>query len=144
MDNRIAYAGARASRISASPVSWHIDHSLLTIKVIIDAVKNSDPSNYAPKFNLMKTLVFMLNMIPRGKARAPKQVQPELTQDPVMLKKHLDKVQGKLEELNGLDAGKHFMHPYFGQLNVSQTIKFLGIHTRHHLKIIDDIIRNQD
>ncbi|MBK7434830.1 MAG: DinB family protein [Chitinophagaceae bacterium] len=143
LDTRIAHADSFVAGISKSPVSWHIDHSLLTIKVIIDAVKNSDPAKYSPKFNMMKTLVFTLNKIPRGKAKAPKQVQPDLTHDPVVLKRHLDKVMDKLEELNGLDPKNHFPHPYFGQLNVKQTVKFLGIHTRHHLKIIDDIIRNQ-
>ena len=43
--------------------------------------------------------------------------------------------------LKDCEANQYFMHPFFGQLNKKQTIKFLEIHTEHHLKIIRDILK---
>lgn len=34
-----------------------------------------------------------------------------------------------------------FKHPYFGNLNVKDAIKMLKLHTRHHIDIINDIIK---
>jgi hypothetical protein len=36
-----------------------------------------------------------------------------------------------------------FEHPYFGKLKLKETIRFLEIHTQHHLDIIRDIIMNK-
>jgi hypothetical protein len=33
-----------------------------------------------------------------------------------------------------------FEHPYFGKLKLKETIRFLEIHTTHHLSIIEDIV----
>ena len=35
----------------------------------------------------------------------------------------------------------YFRHLIFGNLNKKRTIRFLQIHTAHHLKIIQDILK---
>lgn len=127
--------------ISTSSVGWHIEHCLLTINLIIEAVKASDPSVYKWSFNFNRTLILSIGKIPRGRAKAPTIVQPNIDFNTETLKKHLNKVKQKLEVLNTLNKNHHFPHPYFGALNLKPTIKFLEIHTQHHIKIMKDIIK---
>ena len=129
--------------ISKSSVGWHIEHTLLTMNLVIEALQKSNPENYKRTFNFYRILVFTLNKIPRGRARAPKIVQPKVDFNTETLKIHLEKGKTKLAELNTISGKNYFEHPYFGHLTLKPTIKFLEIHTYHHLKIINDIIKSK-
>ena len=128
---------------SKSSVGWHIEHSLLTIDAIIHALEKSEPGNYDWRFNFRRTFVFTINKIPRGRAQAPKRVQPQTEINFDSLKIHLINSTENLKKLDTLKPNNYFEHPFFGKLNLKPTIKFLAIHTRHHLDIIDDIIQSQ-
>jgi hypothetical protein len=127
--------------ISEASVGWHIEHSLLVIKQVTATVAQSEPKLYKSKFNLSRFFVFLLKTIPRGKAKAPKVVIPvdEITLE--TLQESLKNTYQAITYLKDCEANQYFMHPFFGQLNKKQTIKFLGIHTEHHLKIIRDILK---
>ena len=126
--------------VSKSSVGWHLEHSLKTIDLIITACKKSEPSTYQWKFKLNRFLIMdVLHKIPRGKARAPKVVQPEGDISKESLQMHLDKVYQNIENWEALHENCYFFHPYFGNLNKKATEKFLVLHTNHHLKIIEDI-----
>lgn len=126
--------------ISKSSVGWHIEHSLKTIDQIVIACKNSNPSKYQWKFKLNRFLILdVIQKIPRGKARAPKVVQPEGEISKETLQLHLEKVQQNLENWGDLNKNCYFTHPFFGNLNKKATEKFLVLHTKHHLQIIEDI-----
>ena len=79
--------------------------------------------------------------IPRGKGKAPKQVAPKEEFTTEQLKPLLSTAKSNVDGLSTLDKIVNFNHPYFGVLNKKQTVKFLGIHTHHHLKIIKDILK---
>ena len=129
------------STVSTANVGWHIEHSLMVFIIIITAVENSDPAIYKSTFNMNKLLVYTLNKIPRGRAQAPKIVQPLGEVIPENLIPQVEKAFLKIRSLANLQKNHHFDHPYFGKLNLSETIKFLTIHTNHHLKIINDILK---
>ena len=127
--------------ISEVSVGWHIEHSLLVIKQITATVAQSEPKLYKSKFNFSRFFVFLSKTIPRGKAKAPKVVIPvdEITAD--SLQESLKNTYQAFTYLKDCEEHQYFMHPFFGQLNKKQTIKFLAIHTEHHLKIIRDILK---
>ncbi|MEJ7611951.1 MAG: hypothetical protein WKF88_12305 [Ferruginibacter sp.] len=129
--------------VSAAPVGWHIEHTMKTFILITQAVKHSKPEEYRRKFNATKLLVFTLNRIPRGRAKAPESVRPvgEITAEKLI--KIAEELKHKLKDWEGMAPDNHFDHPYFGKLNVKATIKFLKIHTKHHLKIIQDITKGK-
>jgi len=141
LENKIPFCDRLNENVSSATVGWHIDHTLLVTNKISHAVKASNPDEYKWRFNKIRTLVFLINRIPRGKGKAPKVAQPQGDITVELLKKNFELTKKKVAELNGLNSGNHFDHPYFGKLNLKSTIWFLKIHTKHHLKIIDDIIR---
>lgn len=126
--------------ISKSNVGWHIEHILLTNKMILEAVEKSNPADYTWSFKLPRIVVFTMNKIPRGRAKAPKVVVPK-TYDEQTLLEHLKIVTLKIQGLENMSSDKYFDHPYFGNLRLNKTIKFLEIHTNHHLEIINEIMK---
>lgn len=127
--------------VSASPVIWHVAHSIKVINSISKALKNSNADDYKPRFNLMSTIVLSAGTIPRGRGKAPKRSMPDDNIDVVQLKQYLEKAKEEFKNLKKLDAKSYFDHPYFGQLNLKKTRRFIRIHTKHHIKIIQDIIK---
>lgn len=141
LEMNVSNYAEQQTAISAANVGWHIEHSLLVFVRIITAMETSDPALYKSSFNLKKLLVYTLNKIPRGKAKAPKIVQPTEDMMPDKLMSNIETATLKIKALASLQKHHHFDHPYFGKLNLKETNKFLAIHTNHHLKIINDIMK---
>ena len=141
LERSIPHLDLYVPRVSAGTVGWHIAHSLLTINIIIEALKRSDPQKYKWSFNLPRVLVFTINKIPRGRAKAPSVVRPpeNFTQD--SLKDEVAIIKAKLEELTNLSEKHFFEHPFFGHVKLKPAKKFLRLHTAHHLSIIGDIMK---
>lgn len=130
----------RNEAVSVSSVGWQIEHSLLVISSVIEGVKKSDPAKYKWSFKPIKYVIFWRGKIPRGKSRAPKFVTPD-TFTSASLKKHVDSCRAKIAELDSIGEGHYFSHPYFGDTKKKEVIPFLVMHTYHHLKIIQDILK---
>lgn len=141
LERNIEYHNAINANVSQRDVSWHMAHSLKVLAKVIEAVKNSNPEAYQWKFNFYRSLTYTLGFFPRGKGRAPKSVLPEDNISKTMLLDEFNTVRKLILELETQEAKSNFMHPYFGQLNLKQTKKFLALHTKHHLKIIEDILK---
>ena len=128
------------TEVSEVNVAWHLHHSLLTIKQIYLALEQSDPEQFESSFNAVRTLSLTGNYIPRGRAQSPSSVRPPdefTTQDVIEL---LGQIKSLAPEFANLIEGAYFDHPYFGHLNRSHAMRFLQVHTNHHLKIVDDIL----
>jgi hypothetical protein len=141
LEQHILFLDKTNAVVSKASLGWHIEHSLKVVTQIIDAVEKSDPNTYKWRFNLKSTLVLSFNKIPRGKGKAPKTVIPEgnITSD--TLKYHVEKTRFMITKIENLHPNHYFKHPYFGDMNLKPTKKFIAIHTNHHLKIIKDIIK---
>lgn len=127
--------------VSNSTVGWQIDHCLLVINGVIGQIEISDPLKYHSKWTFPKFMVFTTGKIPRGKAKAPKVVIPTqvATQEELLAK--IAAAKNNVLKLDSFSENQFFNHPFFKDLNVKQTKKFLTIHTKHHLKIIQDILK---
>jgi hypothetical protein len=141
VERNIPALGKQQGDISAANVGWHLEHILLTIDRVIDSLNASDPTQYKYSFKPVKTIVFLAGAFPRGRAKAPAAVVPE-TYDEESLRKHLMTTRLNMEALSNVDADRFFNHLIFGNLKTKKTVKFLGIHTNHHLKIIYDIVKD--
>ena len=126
-------------KISKASIGWHLDHSLKVINGVCDALQSSKASDYKKEFNGLRLLTFTLGFFPRGKAKSPKRVLPPeiiLKED---IQNQLSLALRNIEKIEGLEGNQFFTHPLFKQLNKKQTIKFLKLHTNHHLKIVREI-----
>lgn len=130
-----------AVSVSAVDVAWHLDHLLKVITGIYSALEYSDPKGYSSSFKPVRTLVFTTGRMPRGVGKAPKSVLPpdNIRTEDVLAQ--LATARALLPMLEELDKRQYFDHPVFGVLNRKRTAKFLLIHTRHHLRIVKDIIK---
>jgi hypothetical protein len=140
LEENIANCATLNQVISNATIGWHIEHSLLTINGIIEVLKKVEPNNYKWKFNLIRIVILATKKIPRGKAKSPESVVPKGSASRDVLTSNIYATQQKIEELNSLHKNAYFEHPLFGKLNLRHAIKFLEIHTRHHLDIIEEIL----
>ena len=129
--------------VSEAAVAWHMDHIYLMVNQLYKALAYSDESNYKAESNMAREYVFTNNMLPRGKATAPEAVTPKGEITIEILQMHYDEALATVEKFPTLEENKHFNHPILGTMNRDETIKFLAIHTEHHLKIIRDILEDK-
>jgi len=127
-------------KISNASVGWQLEHIMLVLNSVIRTIEVSNPAEYNYKWNLNRVIVMTTSKIPRGKAKAPSRVQPVVEFNETTLLKHLANTRESLSKLKRLNKNQFFSHPYLGHMKLKPTIKFLGIHTKHHLKIVADIL----
>jgi hypothetical protein len=98
-------------KVSNASVGWHIEHSLLVIKRVIDSTKKSDPVLYKWKFNIKKIFVFAAGSIPRGKGNAPEPSKPKEDFNESTLQEHIQLIKNKLAEIDSIQPNQYFVHP---------------------------------
>ena len=140
MEEAIPFKNTEVPSVSKASVGWHLAHNLKVMLSILHGLKISDPAQYRKTFSWKKELVYLTGKIPRGKARAPKNVIPEENVSEVKLQEQISTVRKQIMEIPMLPQKAFFEHPYFGHIKRDETAKFLVIHTEHHLKIIRDIL----
>jgi len=141
LEAHLAHKDKRKEVVSKSDVAWQIDHSLKVINKVSKSLIDSNPKSYKSIFNKWRFLLFNLNYIPRGRARAPKVVKPPEIISKEGLSSQIYLAYKNIEEIKLVEENAHFKHMIFGVLNKKRTIRFLHLHTNHHLKIIRDIIK---
>jgi hypothetical protein len=141
LETKIPHSEKIDTTVTGASVGWHIHHCLLVGLQIIQAVEKSNPENYRWKFNISRAFVYTLNKIPRGKGKAPESVIPKETIAADEMKSNFELLKTRLSVLDTLHPNSYFKHPYFGDLNLKATIKMLQIHTKHHIEIINDIVK---
>lgn len=132
---------ALAPEVSAVPVAWHLDHMLKMVTAIHSVLKSSDPADYSYQIKPMRTLVFTMGRFPRGVAESPSSVRPPDIILTAAIREQLAGARALLPTFSALQKQQFFDHFVFGSLNRRRTVKFINIHTRHHLRIIDDILK---
>ncbi len=140
LERKMPYMEQRNELVSQVQVGWHIEHSLLAFIKMISAVEHSDPANYKWRLNIRRTVVLLLDKFPRGRAQAPQAVRPgEVSK--TSISGLLEKAKQKAELFEKLNRNKFFTHPVFGDLRLRQARRIIAIHTGHHIKIINDILK---
>ena len=141
LEVHIPNAAIQNTAVSEGNVGWHIEHSCLVMIKIAETFQQSNPAQYHAKFNFKKLIVFFLGKFPRGKAKAPASVMPTENITLEHLSESVANARLAIQKIMAGEKNKYFLHPIFGNLNRPQTLNFFGIHTKHHLLIINDILK---
>lgn len=143
LESKIADHKLINASVSKASVGWHIEHALLTLDIIIDALNQSNPGDYKRTFDIRRSVVILFGFIPRGRIKAPKVVQPSANFNYNTLQQHLSRSREKLKTLDRLNRGHFFKHPFLGDFKLKPAVTFLKVHTKHHLTIINDIVKSK-
>ncbi|MEJ2113272.1 MAG: hypothetical protein P8X62_06140 [Flavobacteriaceae bacterium] len=131
------------NKVSDASVGWQIYHILKVINLVASALKRSDLKNHEATSNKYKAKYFEANYFPRGVAKAPKFALPPESFSLNDLEQQLNYAKQSILDIAEIEDNASFEHFIFGVLNKKETIKFLNIHTEHHLKIIRDILKTK-
>lgn len=137
--------GVRAPEVSAWSVGQQLDHMLSVAHGVFFRL-TGDGEEVPHGINLSGRLLLGIGWLPRGVGKSPKSVLPGEAPVAEVLGARLARLRGDFQGLRfrtGLLVSRRrlFKHPYFGGLDCAQTLRFLSVHTHHHLKIVHDIRR---
>lgn len=127
------------AEISKKSTYWQLDHVLQVIQKVTSSTASSDPKEYSPKRNPLKSFIMITGFIPRGKGKAPKQVIPQHDANQKELLELYNNTKEIAKQWDTIKKDQFFTHPSFGDMKSKAAQRFLRIHTHHHLKIVKDI-----
>lgn len=124
--------------------SEHLDHSIKVTASIVNRLLDTEAPRGERPLSFIGRLVLLSGWIPRGAGKSPERVRGTQCNS-ADLHASLTKLEGKIalltaEHLNDARGGI-VPHPRFGDLVPTVALRFARIHTRHHLRIIEDILK---
>ncbi len=131
----------KKTSVSAWSVGEQLHHTLLVNESILTKIMANESVEGKPT-TLIGRIILFLGVIPRGKGKAPKIfVTKQLTEKEVntLITQQLTTI-AILKNIDNTTLQCSFPHPYFGLLTTKQWLRFIQIHTNHHVKIIRDIM----
>ncbi len=145
LESKMGHYLVLSPEVSQATVGWHIEHALLALVRVVGELAASDPQalQVAQATAALKRLLES-GCIPRGKAIAPAASVPPSAPTPQSLSHCLKQAKAALEKIPNLHPNQHFTHAILGTMTTKNALEFLKIHTRHHLFIINDILKHQN
>jgi hypothetical protein len=144
IDEGEAALAVRVPEVSGWSVGQQVDHVLRILDRGLGRVERGGKTP-SKGINLVGRICLSTGWIPRGVGKAPEGMDgqevpaAEMAERLAALRARLAAIRDRPE---GPRPGERVLpHPYFGGLDLPQTVRFWAVHTAHHLKIIDDIRR---
>lgn len=116
-------------------VGEHIEHCLAVNMSMLRGMCDPQRKPGRP-LSIWGRLVLWFGWMPRGIAKAPEAVKPRSGGNPESIAKLFRLCESYHQRIETGDNLNGFEHPRFGWLTPAQTLQFLAVHNRHHLKII--------
>lgn len=138
---RAAVADASLQRpdVSKWSIGMHVHHCALGMIGICEAVLASSPPPPPSRFSAPRAFIFATGRIPRGRGKAPEAAHPSPEIRPDELHTLLDRSDELIARVREAEPRQWWQHFAFGAMDRDETLRFIGIHNRHHLRIVADI-----
>lgn len=132
---------------SYGQVYCHILQANLGSFTAIEKCLNGSGQIHNKRLGLLAWLVFLTGRFPPVRLKAPAKIAAQVTNmDKEEARNNLIKVKKRMDQLVGaINKSSSFIkikHPRLGMLNAKQWLRFVNIHTRHHLKQLERIEKN--
>lgn len=127
--------------VSKWSVGMHVQHCCLATIAVCDSLVASEPPVPRSSFSLVTSAIFLTGRIPRGRGKSPEQAIPRDEIWTNELEGLLLDAERRLAAARQASRDQWFRHFAFGVLDRDRTLKFIGIHNRHHARIVQDILR---
>ena len=130
-----------SSEVSKWSVGMQIHHCLISTKAILDSVSESEPGAEKPTFSFPRLVLMTFGRIPRGKGRAPEASHPQPSPSEEVLRQALQEARDAQARARQADKASYWRHFIFGVMPRDKALRFVEIHNKHHLRIVDDILK---
>lgn len=130
-----------APDVSKWSVGMHVQHCCLATIAVCESLVASEPPVPRSSFSLVTSAIFLTGRIPRGRGKSPEQAIPREEIWTNEMEGLLLESERRIEEARQVSRDHWYRHFAFGVLDRDRTLKFLGIHNRHHARIVQDIMR---
>lgn len=125
---------------SAWCAAEHFDHTIKVAHSILTLLAKPGIAAAPTGINLIGRVVLAVGWIPRGRGKSPERLRGAAV-TMAELEANLAGLEAVIETVAGrTDAPSHIpivRHPLFGGLTHNQALRFVAIHTDHHLKIVE-------
>lgn len=130
-----------APDVSKWSVGMHVQHCCLATIAVCESLVASEPPVPPSSFSLVTSAIFLTGRIPRGRGKSPEQAIPRDQIWTNEMEGLLLDSERRLEAARQVSRDHWYRHFAFGVLDRDRTLKFIGIHNRHHIRIVQDILR---
>lgn len=151
LTNSDGLLSAVAPTVSHWSPSMQLEHICLANKMVTSGLLAISTSRLeitgTGNMNRLGKVLLGRGVIPRGKAQAPDQYKPDPESSVDSVRQLFEKVDDRLTRIGDhlesiAEMTEGFDHPYFGTLPAPVWIRFMHVHSLHHMKIIHDIIEH--
>ena len=136
----------RAEGVSGWNSSQHLDHLATSNRRIVRGIERAlaAPAHEGgSRLTFVGRVVLLTGFIPRGKGKAPEASLPrsgsleDVRENLLQAQRAVSELSERLGEIDACRG--RFDHHVFGGFRPIEWLRFMQLHTRHHLKIIRDI-----
>ncbi len=140
LNAHIPKASLQKAAISKWSVGMQIEHALISTHGICQALIDSKPYPGKVKKGFIRGVIMLTGFIPRGRGKAPQASLPNEKITEPELYERLSKAREVAQKAAMSAPDSWWKHAIFGIMKRDEALKFTGIHNKHHLKIIQDIL----
>lgn len=138
MNALVPYANATNRSVSGWSVGEHLEHVCTVAAGFAVVLITGRGPAFTARMPEHRDMVLVDGHIPRGKIKAPPVAAPKGVESAEAYTRMLDRTHARLKSAAEQPGQRTADHPLLGTMTRNEVLRFVAVHTAHHLAIIDD------